>query len=291
MAVPTRHAVAADANTCGYIPFPMTTLMFPQNAIPYACVNPETDCISSGSYMGCGSPIPTTCVETAKAVRRCEPGQLCCGPQPHTACWTWHSIDDAATYTLLQCSSASGVGTLISDSVMPAGTLTVTTKDESPRTSDDAKTTGTAKVYTTTAGVSVTTKTRLLVPDLPSETSNAAGEASPGAITGSIVGALAFLGILMGGTLFIWNRSRKKKRLAHEAAIGGPVTPVKKRDSILEVPYHAGAINVPMPSIYGGRSERIPRAESDVQEIPTKPPRRPARSPARKMNVTEGGWI
>lgn len=144
-----------------------------------------------------------------------------------------------------------------------------------------------------TAGITIATKTSLLLPGIPSETSGSSGEASPAAITGAIVGALAFLGILLGATVFIWNRARKKKRLAHEAAIGGPVTPMRKRDSM--IPFHAGAINVPVSSVYdyGGPSNSVSRGDSGVLEgaNTNKPPPRPPRSPARDMNVTEGGWI
>ncbi|KAK1636366.1 hypothetical protein BDP81DRAFT_450263 [Colletotrichum phormii] len=289
-AMASQNIVAAANEICGWIPLATNILGFPQEPIPYACVNPPTDCISSGSYMGCGNPIPTTCVQTAKAKRGCEPGQLCCGPYPNTDCWTWHSIDNTATYTLLQCSSVSGIGTLMANSIPPDGTLTVTTKNGSPRTSDDAKTTSTAEVSTPTAGVTIPTKTSLLLPGIPSETSGSSGEASPAAITGAIVGALAFLGILLGVTVFIWNRARKKKRLAHETSIGGPVTPLRKRDSM--IPFHAGAINVPVSSVYdyGGPSNRVSRGDSGVPEGANKPPR-PPRSPTRDMNVTEGGWI
>ncbi|KAK7451406.1 hypothetical protein Landi51_04777 [Colletotrichum acutatum] len=188
-------------------------------------------------------------------------------------------------------SAVSGVGTLIAESFIPGATLTATTKDGSPRTSGDAKTTRTAELSNPTAGVTIATKTSLLLPGIPSETSGSSGEASPAAITGAIVGALAFLGILLGVTVFIWNRARKKKRLAHEAAIGGPVTPMRKRNSMM--PFHAGAINVPVSSIYdyGGPSKSVSRGDSGVLEGANRPPPRPPRSPARNMNVTEGGWI
>ncbi|KAI3539463.1 hypothetical protein CSPX01_08909 [Colletotrichum filicis] len=290
-AIVSQNVVAPAEEICGWIPLATNTLGFLQEPIPYACINPPADCISSGSYMGCGSPIPTTCVQTAKAPRACEPGQLCCGPYPNTDCWTWRSIDNTATYTLLQCSSVSGVGTLMAESFIPGATVTATAKDGSPKTSGDAKTTTTAELSQPTAGVTIATKTSLLLPGIPSETSGSSGEASPAAITGAIVGALAFLGILLGVTVFIWNRARKKKRLAHEAAIGGPVTPMRKRDSM--IPFHAGAINVPVSSVYdyGGPSKSVSRGDSGVLEGASRPPPRPPRSPARDMNVTEGGWI
>lgn len=176
----------------------------------------------------------------------------------------------------------------MADSFVSEATLTGTTKN-----GGGAKTPSTAEVSTPTAGITIATKTSLLLPGIPSETSGSSGEASPAAITGAIVGALAFLGILLGATVFIWNRARKKKRLAHEAAIGGPVTPMRKRDSM--IPFHAGAINVPVSSVYdyGGPSNSVSRGDSGVLEgaNTNKPPPRPPRSPARDMNVTEGGWI
>lgn len=180
----------------------------------------------------------------------------------------------------------------MAESFSPGGTVTATTKDGSPRPSGDAKTTMTAGLSQPTAGVTIATKTSPLLPGIPSETSGPSGEASPGAITGAIVGALAFLGILLGVTVFIWNRARKKKRLAHEAAIGGPVTPMRKRDSM--IPFHAGVINVPVSSVYdyGGPSKSVSRGDSGVLEGANRPPPpRPPRSPARDMNVIEGGWI
>ncbi|KAK1999122.1 hypothetical protein LX36DRAFT_680563 [Colletotrichum falcatum] len=281
-------------NICGFKPFPITTLRFPlDEALPLRCFDPRMKCGTSGSYKGCFSTIPTTCHETSTLVRSCESDEMCCGTgSPHTACWTWLSMDDTRTFSLFMCTTTPGIGTLMPDSTMAEpspGTDTLGTTDLPGTNTDTTATASRAGTYTTATGASSATKTGHAVPGPTSQTPQGGGEPSIGAVAGSVIGALALMCALLGAALFVWIRSRRKekkrKRGAGESAAIGPVT---EPDGLIAVPYRQGT-SVSAPPSYKGRPSR--GAGGVAPEARATPPRRPARSPERRINVTEGGWV
>ncbi|KAK2017094.1 hypothetical protein LZ32DRAFT_654940 [Colletotrichum eremochloae] len=163
-------------------------------------------------------------------------------------------------------------------------------KTELPRTNTDTTATASSvTTYTTTIGASVATKTDLAVPGLTSQAAEGGGEASIGAVAGSIIGALALMGMLLGAALFMWIRSRKKQRRnKQDITESESISPVTGPDGIMIVPYRSGT-SVSAPPSYDGR----PLRGTGVVALEAKstPPITPSRSPESKINVTEGGWI
>ncbi|KAK2023018.1 hypothetical protein LX32DRAFT_676879 [Colletotrichum zoysiae] len=287
---PSRNVATTRAadDTCGFRPFPITTLRFPvEEALPLRCFDPRMTCGTSGTYKGCFSTIPTTCRETSTLATSCEPEELCCGTGTYSVCWTWLSMEEYRTFSLFMCSTASGIGTLMPDSTMakPSSRKDPLTITDLPRTNTDATATASpAGTYATTTGAPAVTKTGPSVPGPTSQTPEGGGEASIGAVVGSIIGALALMGLLLGAAVFMWIRSGKKDKRKREAAESETISPVTGPDGIIVVPYRSYT-SVSAPPSYDGR------LSGGTEEAKSTPPRRPARSPERKMNVTEGGWI
>ncbi|KAF6822850.1 hypothetical protein CPLU01_11744 [Colletotrichum plurivorum] len=186
----------SGSNTCGFVDFPVTTLRFPTAARPWTCDVPEAKCTSSGAYLGCATPLPTACrgssLEDKVVAVSCKPDELCCRYRPNTACYTWLAPRSATTYTLFECRSTTGVGTLLSTSHSRMPTSTPSTE------------------HTPTA--------------TPSASSNPAphDEVSPSAVAAGIAGAIAFLGILVGFIFVLWWYRRRRIRRA-KMAISRPV--------------------------------------------------------------------
>ncbi|TID07738.1 hypothetical protein CH35J_000990 [Colletotrichum higginsianum] len=245
--------------------------------------------------------MPTRCIETSTSTGTCDPGVICCGGTgPATACFTFYSALDTSTFTLFYCSSVGGTGNLMADSTTAAGsgpvarpstdtTVMASSPGASTTPAETILLTGTDRAATS---VAVVTKTKLIV---PGPTSDAAerSEASPiGAVVGSVIGAVALLGMILGAALFIWVRSRRKRKKREEASPGQTDTigSVTGPDGIIVVPYGSGTAPAPAPPKYAGRVSRW-SADTVVPTDKWKMPKRPARSPERKMNVTEGGWL
>ncbi|KAK1964791.1 hypothetical protein LY78DRAFT_658969 [Colletotrichum sublineola] len=200
-------------------------------------------------------------------------------------------MEDARTFSLFLCSTVSGIGTLMPDSTMArssSGTGPLSTT-ELPRTNTDTTATSSSvATYTTTTGASVATKTDLAVPGPTSQTAEGGGEASIGAVAGSIIGALALMGMLLGAALFMWIRSRKEKSWKRDIAESEAISPVTGPDGITIVPYQSGT-SVSAPPSYDGRPLRGTGVVASKAK--STPPKIPVRSPERKINVTESGWI
>ncbi|KAK1977783.1 hypothetical protein LZ30DRAFT_752612 [Colletotrichum cereale] len=285
------------ANTCGFMAFPVTTLRFPvDEAIPLRCRDSRMPCGTSGSYKGCFETIPTTCRETSTLAVSCAPDEMCCGDgSSSTACWTWLSMDATRTFSLFICSTVAGTGTLMPDSTVarPTSGTDPSSTSDLPRTNTDATATASSAGTYSTPAASVATKTDLAVPGPTSQTpeeGGGGGGPSLGAAVGGIIGALALMSVFLGAALFVWFRARKKEKEKGKRNFPQveAISPVTGPDGIIMVPYRSGT-GVPTPPSYGGRPPREP--ESVASETARKPPRRPARSPERKINVTEGGWI
>ncbi|KZL85119.1 hypothetical protein CI238_09364 [Colletotrichum incanum] len=274
------------ADTCGFMPFPVTTLRFALGeAFPLRCMDSETECRSSGSYKGNASLV--NCVGESNIPGASGPRTLTAvgsGPEPYTACWTWLSAEDIRTFTLFYCNTVSGVGTLMADSTtgkLRSGTNPSSTTNMPGTTMDTTAIASSTEIYTTKSGASIITKTRLIVVGPTTETPKGGGEASTGAVVGSIIGALAFVGMVLGAALFVWVRSRKQKK--RKALQTDSISPVTEPDGIVMVPYRSDT-SVPVPSSYG---VRLSRGTGDTtSEAGGGPPRRPTRSPEKKVNVT-----
>ncbi|KAH0443129.1 hypothetical protein CcaCcLH18_01242 [Colletotrichum camelliae] len=198
----TKRAAAAqisftkEPNTCGFIEAPTSAPTTSPEDQAWTCPGP---CISSNSFLGCRSPVPTKCLGSSvhSVAGGCKEGELCCKYRPDTACYTWLSTKDAATFTLYECSSTSGTGNLLaSPTAMPDLVLTTILGSTS------------SNILTGSETSSFTT-----VSPLPTSTQEPQQEASKGAIAASVAGALAFLGLLAGGVvyLYIWNKKKKKR--------------------------------------------------------------------------------
>ncbi|KAE9580061.1 hypothetical protein CGCF415_v007194 [Colletotrichum fructicola] len=184
-----------EPNTCGFIEAPTSAPTISPKDQAWTCPGP---CISSNSFLGCRSPVPTKCLgSSAESIAGgCKEGELCCRYRPDTACYTWLSTDDASTFTLYECSSTSGTGNLLaSPTDLPGPTLTTIIDP-------------TSKILTGPKTPSAATAS-----PLPTSTQEPQQEASKGAIAASVAGALAFLGLLAGGVvyLYIWNKKKKKR--------------------------------------------------------------------------------
>ncbi|KAF6814710.1 hypothetical protein CSOJ01_03933 [Colletotrichum sojae] len=184
----------SGSNTCGFIGFPVTTMRFPTTARPWTCDAPEEKCTSSGAYLGCATPLPTACrgssLEDKVVALSCKPDELC---WPNTACYTWLAPRSATTYTLFECRSTTGVGTLLSTSHSLPIPTAVPSSDHTPTAT-------------------------------PSASSNPAhdDEVSPSAVAAGIAGAIAFLGILVGFIFVVWWYRKRRIRRA-KVAISRPV--------------------------------------------------------------------
>ncbi|WQF87661.1 hypothetical protein CDEST_12675 [Colletotrichum destructivum] len=245
--------------------------------------------------------MPTRCMETSTSTGTCDLGVMCCGGTgPATACFTFYSALDTSTFTLFYCSSVGGIGTLMADSTTAAGSGPVarqSTDTTVMASSPGASTTPAETILLTgadraTTSVAVVTKTKLIVPGPTSDTAES-NEASPiGAVVGSVVGAVAVLGMILGAALFIWARSRRKRKKREEASPGqaDTIRSVTGPDGIIVVPYGSGTAPTSAPPKYTGRVSRW-SADTMVPTDKWKMPKRPARSPEKKMNVTEGGWL
>ncbi|KAF6840736.1 hypothetical protein CMUS01_03833 [Colletotrichum musicola] len=181
------------SNTCGFVDFPVTTLRFPTAARPWTCVVPEAKCTSSGAHLGCATPLPTACrgssLEDKVVAVSCKPDELC---WPNTACHTWLAPRSATTYTLFECHSTTGVGTLLSTPASLTPTAIPSTEH---------------------------------APTATPSTSSSPGphdEVSPSAVAAGIAGAIAFLGLLVGFIFALWWYRRRRIRRA-KVAISRPV--------------------------------------------------------------------
>ncbi|KAF9876869.1 hypothetical protein CkaCkLH20_05715 [Colletotrichum karsti] len=205
---PAEVAAVAPASkgpgTCGYVEFPVTTLRFPMIARPWTCPKPEQTCTSSGSYAGCTTPVPTKCLgsslESGIIASACADDELCWQVmhryRPNTACYTWLSTQGPSTYTLFECRSTSGIGILLASPTGVSGTPIAT----SPIYSTISQPSGSQQPPHTP------------LPTSPQERPNSNGEAPPGAVAASIAGAIAFLGLLAGGVVYLWMWNKKKKK-------------------------------------------------------------------------------
>ncbi|KAJ0159240.1 hypothetical protein CTA2_10071 [Colletotrichum tanaceti] len=295
-------------NTCGYRPYPVTTLRFPTDKlVPLICADPKWECSTSGSYKGCPTPMPTRCVETSTSTGTCDPGAICCGGTgPATLCFTFYSALQTSTFTLFYCSSVGGTGTLMADSTTAAGpgpgpvtspstdaAVTVTLPGAGTTPAGTIPLTGADRA---TTSVAMVTETKLAIPGPTSEAAESGGASSTSAVVGSVVGAVAFVGMILGAALFIWARSRRKRKRREEATPGqtDAIRSVTGPDGIIVVPYGSGTTPAPAPAPaqakYAGRVSRW-SADTVVPAAKWTMPKRPARSPERKMNVTEGGWL
>ncbi|KAF3810589.1 hypothetical protein GCG54_00013830 [Colletotrichum gloeosporioides] len=197
----TKRAAAAqlpftkESNTCGFIELPTSAPTISPKEQAWTCPGP---CISSNSFLGCRSPVPTKCLgsSTDSIAGGCKEGELCCKYRPDTACYTWLSTDDASTFTLYECSSTSGMGNLLASPTGLPGPILTTIVDSTSNILTGSETPSSA----TTSS-------------LPTSTQGPQKEASKGAIAASVAGALAFLGLLAGGVvyLYIWNKKKKKR--------------------------------------------------------------------------------
>ncbi|KDN69448.1 hypothetical protein CSUB01_05365 [Colletotrichum sublineola] len=160
--------------------------------------------------------------------------------------------------------------------------------DDVVTNTDTTATSSSVATYTTTTGASVATKTDLAVPGPTSQTAEGGGEASIGAVAGSIIGALALMGMLLGAALFMWIRSRKEKSWKRDIAESEAISPVTGPDGITIVPYQS-CTSVSAPPSYDGRPLRGTGVVASKAK--STPPKIPVRSPERKINVTESGWI
>ncbi|KZL73133.1 hypothetical protein CT0861_11130 [Colletotrichum tofieldiae] len=265
------------ADTCGFMPFPVTTLSAwtpIQNAAPPGPIKVV---------------IPQSPLHASRPPHWQGHAGLMNYVASYTACWTWLSAEDTRTFTLFYCNTVSGVGNLMADSNTGkprSGTTRSSTTNMPGTTMDTTATASSTEIYTTTSVATILSRTRLIVPGPTSEVPEGGGEASTGAVVGSIVGALAFVGMLLGAAFFVWVRSRNKKR--GEVLQKDSISPVTEPDGIVMVPYRSST-SVPVPSSY---DVQLPRGtEGITSEAGSGPPRRPTRSPERKINVTEGGWI
>nr|XP_036581435.1 uncharacterized protein CTRU02_08485 [Colletotrichum truncatum]KAF6789786.1 hypothetical protein CTRU02_08485 [Colletotrichum truncatum] len=235
--------------------------------------------------MGCSSLIPTKCrgssVESKQIALDCAAGELCCRFRPNTACFTWLTTESTATYTLFECRSTTGVGTLVA---MPTG-LPVTTPISVSTLGE------TDKISPPSTGAT----SRTAVSPFPTSISvYQSGEAPPGAVAASIAGALALLGVIAGGVVYLWSRDKKKRKRQG--------TGVHRR----------GSLAISGPFLLSGAPPKIPRpprvhemstydaqqktsstyssdgrgSEGTAQVEHAKPPRRPRRS-----GDFGGGWI
>lgn len=156
-------------------------------------------------------------------------------------------------YTLFECRSTTGIGTLLSTPL-------------------------TSTVPTTIPSTSLTSKS--LTPTSPTATSSTTAEAdfpndkvSPGAMAAGIAGAVAFLGFLVGLIVVLWWYRRRRIRqskmpISRPVAVDGVLTP--------------GAAPA------GAQSEG--RVGAYVAKMTDKMPRRPLR-PARSGDFTGGVWF
>ncbi|KAK1579701.1 uncharacterized protein LY79DRAFT_336721 [Colletotrichum navitas] len=273
------------ADTCGFKPFPVTSLSSPADgALPLRCSDPLMTCSTSGSYKGCLSTIPTTCYETSTLARSCEPDELCCGTGFDTACWTWFSMEDTRTFTLFTCSTVSGVGILMPDSTIatPSPGTDPSSPTDLPGTNMDAAATAASNGTNSTAtGASAAAETNPTATGPTSRTPEGGVGVSIGVIVGTTIGALALVGMILGIALFIWIRSRKEKKKKRDAAKPEPISPVTGPDGIIMGPFCSGGRESAPPSYDGRPSEGAGEAKSpSPRSPPTKSP--PPRSPPTK---------
>ncbi|KAF4855061.1 hypothetical protein CGCSCA4_v001310 [Colletotrichum siamense] len=184
-----------EPNTCGFIDSPTSAPTISPKDQAWTCPGP---CISSNSFLGCRSPVPTKCLGSSvdSIAGGCKEGELCCKYRPDTACYTWLSTDDASTFTLYECGSTSGTGNLLASPTDLPGPILTTILGS------------TSKFLTGSE-----TQSAAITSALQTSTQEPQPEASKGAIAASVAGALAFLGLLAGGVvyLYIWNKKKKKR--------------------------------------------------------------------------------
>ncbi|TEA14059.1 hypothetical protein C8034_v003824 [Colletotrichum sidae] len=191
--------------TCGYFQSRVASIKTPAPPEPWACPARRPKCTTVGSFMGCSDVVYTECIPSPRTPEKPQTqrlaGQLqCVSLGSRSECFTYLTVADSKTYTLYDCRESPGSTTFIE---FPERTISASTTAPLPSPSTSA----------VPGGSSVAQPP----PTSTSDTGSSGSGPSTGAIAASIAGALAFLGLLAGGTaIFWWIMRKKKKRLEAE---------------------------------------------------------------------------
>ncbi|KAH7162915.1 hypothetical protein B0J13DRAFT_537287 [Dactylonectria estremocensis] len=205
-------------DTCGYM----------RDGNSFTCISDSATCTFSDDYIGCCDPsstcniVKTTCIDyDASFAGDCDlPSDfhtLCCATSAYGACFTWiisntgSDSEPDSTYTLLDCSAASGTSTLFDYdpawAVTHSFSSTVSSAASSATTDVSGSGSGTDISGSGSTG-SLTTEPSAATSDSDSD-SNGGSSTPVGAIAGGVVGGVSLI-VIVGLVIFFMRRKKNK---------------------------------------------------------------------------------